>query len=402
MEKVELNDKHLGLRIAGAVFFLIVGASALAYAISGFFTGSKGWREVGTLESDGVTCAQDFTFMYDIGSNGSVSTENRELTELYSHAAKKAYEQFSLMEIDGATNLWTLNQSPNVELTLDPLLYDALEKVCESGDRTVFLGPVYEIYNGLFKLEFKENAADYDPVLNPDIAELFKNICLYAADPSHISLEPLGGGRLRLNVSREYQSFMQENELTNYVDFCWLKNAFIIDYFAEEISSAGYRNGTLSSRDGYSISLGGEEAGFTVFHRLLDGVYPLGVMRFTAPRSVVYLRDYIISSSDLGSYIELENGEVRTPYLDPADGVCKSSTPDVTAYSDGYSCSDIALKLAPIYCAESFDETAAKSLTKEGIYLLYGTDSAVYYTGGEPPLTERCSESEAVEILRAE
>lgn len=401
VEKVELSDKHIPLRIAATIFFMVVGASALAYAISNFFTGTKGWREIGTLESDGITCAQDFSFMYNVGSDRSVSAENRELTEIYSHATKRAYELFNTSEIEGVVNIATINASPNTDITVDAVLYEAFEKILKSGDRTVFLGPVYEIYNGLFRIEFKEAAVDYDPRLNSDLAKIFERLCGYASDSSSVDIVLLEDGKVRLFVSQEYESFLESNELTNILDFSWMKNAFIIDYLAKEISSAGYKNGAISSNDGFSVNLGGEDTSFTVFHMCKDGVYPIGVMNYSGTRSIVYLRDYLLSETDSERYFVLENGEIRTPYIDISDGLCRSSTRDMTAYSDDFSCADIVLRISRLYISREFDESLVDLIRSSGIQLIYGDDSKVYYTDSQSPFGELFKESSHIRVEKA-
>lgn len=61
---------------------------------------------------------------------------------------------------------------------------------------------------------------------------------------------------MRLEVSEEYQNWMAENGYETYLDFYWMKNAFIVDYLADLMIENGYIRGAISSYDGFNRNLG--------------------------------------------------------------------------------------------------------------------------------------------------
>ena len=60
-------------------------------------------------------------------------------------------------------------------------------------------------------------------------------------------VELLGEGRIRLFVSREYLEFARREGVECFIDFEWMRNAFIIDYLARELAAQGYTSGVLLS-----------------------------------------------------------------------------------------------------------------------------------------------------------
>lgn len=382
VEKVELSDKHLGLRAAAAVFFLILGASALAFAFTSFINGGKGWREIEVNPAVGVTCADDFVLMYDVGSVGSVHSEGRALTAIYSDAAKNAYEMFNAdVEVEGRVNMRTISLHPNEELTVDPELYEALSLM--SSNRLMYLGPAYGVYGNIFYLQSPEGAVDYDPELNPEVKAMFERICGYASNSESIDLELLGDCRVILNVSEEYLEFCAECELDRLIDFGWLKNAFIADYIAEKLIESGYTNGTISSYDGYVRNLDnrGDEYTLPLYHAEGNTVYPAAVMRYSGSRSIVYLRNYMLNAREAQNVVVYGDGSVKTRYLDPSDGLNRVSLEELIGYSETRKCAEIALTLAPAFISEEFDESAVKS--PGDIYSIYFVGTELCHTDPE-------------------
>ena len=398
-EKVELSDKHLKLRIAATIIFLLLGASALAYAITGFISGGSGLREIKPEGAAGATCAEDFVFVYDVGSVKSASFERRALTAIYSEAAQTAYELFTVdAEIEGVANMWYINRHPNEDITVDPTLYDALLKADSS--RLIYLGPVYSTYDNLFYMQSPDGASDFDPQLNEVLKEYFAEICEFAQDDSQISLEFLGENSLRLNVSQEYLSFAEYNEIDTFIDFYWLKNAFIADYLAKRVTEQGFTHGSIVSYDGFYRSLGPEgKFSFNIYRRMGDMIYTAAVMDCLDSEAVVYLRDYAVTVLDTKHYLVLPNGETRSPYLSLEDGFNRVAAEELIAHSKSADCAEIALRIAPLYIAETLDESALIALEGDGIDAIVFSGSELRHTAEKPALSyldERYSEKRIV------
>lgn len=94
-------------------------------------------------------------------------------------------------------------------------------------------------------------------MLNSEVRGFVDETLAYVNNPDAIDIELLGENKLRLNVSDEYADFASQNDIVEYLDFFWLKNAFIVDYIAEHLAENSYIHGTITTYDGYTRHLGG-------------------------------------------------------------------------------------------------------------------------------------------------
>jgi len=377
VERVELSEKHFKLRVIAAIVLAAVALVMLIVILNGVLTKNAGWTEIEVTGSAADNCSADFIFQYDLGSSGASSTvEYRRLAALYTEATERAYKLFcSDKEFESVDNLGRLNAHPNEEIELDRVLCAAFELLERFGDRSVYLAPILSDYNTLFFSRYDEDAAEFDPYQNAELAEYFAEIAAFAGDPGAIRLELLGGGRVRLAVSDEYLEYAKENGITTFVDFGWMKNAFIADAIAEAMAQSGYTKGSLSSFDGFTRNLdSGRGYSFNIFHRVENEVYLAGTFDYTAPMSIVYLRDHAMNTLDDGRYYAFGSGELRTPYIDTADGLCRSSIGDLVAYSREQGCAELMLGAKPLYIAESFDAEEASSVSGMELIWCDGTE----------------------------
>ena len=216
---------------------LIVASGAFIYALNGLMSNDSGWTSIEASSSAETNCGDDFVFQYYVGAAGVDATaEKKALTLLYTDALVKAYEVFHNDEaFEGVNNIYEINQHPNEELTVDPVLYRAFETVAEYGRREIYLAPVYLEYKNLFFCNDDSETFHYDAEQNADVRTYFGEIAAYANDLSMVNVELLGDNRLKLHVSEEYLAYARENGIEKFVDFAWMQNAFITDYLAEFI-----------------------------------------------------------------------------------------------------------------------------------------------------------------------
>lgn len=385
VEKIELPDSHVKGRLAAAVFLLVAGVAFISFSLMNFLSADAGWQEIEVNAAGEFHCGGDFTFLYELGREEvSANTENKTLTALYSDAAKTAYEIFNAdIEIDGVANLWYINHHPNEEIAVDAALYNALFQICEEEGRWIYLGPAYSIYDNLFYMTSSEGAADFDPHLNPYIEELFQKISEFAGDPEAVNLELLEDNVVKLNVSSEYLDFAAEEELEDFIDFYWLKNAFIADYIVERLLEEGYTHGVISSYDGFvrCFDRSGTEFSFQLYRKEGDVVSAASVLEYSGSYSFVTFKSYPLNSLDFRHYLILSDGSVRTPYLSLEDGLDRWSVEELTAYSSNVGCAETALKTAPIYISDQFQARTLASLADTGIYTVYWEDGEFYNNG---------------------
>lgn len=371
VEKIQLSGENLTRRLIAAAVALVIGGIALTYAVSQMLAPEVGWQTIEASLAEGPNCGSELVFHYELGAaEGSPSAENSAVTTLYTDACRKLYQLFHTEEsFTGVTNLWYVSQHPNETVTVDDILYRAFESVQRCGDRTVYLGPVYAHYGGLFYCTDDSQLVEYDPFLNNEIRAEFAVAAAFARDPQAIELRLLGGNRVCLSVSEEYLAYAQQEGIERFLDFGWLKNAFIVDAIAEIMVENGYTYGSISSGNGFSRNLDDREVPYSqnLFDRVDGVIYPVGEMTYRGPMSIVYLRDYPMNDMDRYWSYQLEDGSVRSSYLDPADGLCRSAAHDLVCYSQTLSCAEIALQAAPIYVSDTLDVQALEALAGVGI-----------------------------------
>ena len=393
MEKIELSGSNITLRLIAAGLFLLIGALALAYSFGQLFAVEGGWQEIEAGASDGPTCAGEFTLFYELGAEGRApEEENRALSALYTQTCRTAYQLFHTMEgFDGVVNLWELSRRPNEALEVDPMLYRAFEAVREAGERTVYLGPVYARYGDLFRCQDDVMLVDFDPRLSGEVAAEYAAYAAYAADPAHIEVELLGENRLRLRISEEYLAFARQESVVCFLDFGWLRNAFVADCLTDALAEGGFTCGTIASWDGFARCLDGRE-GRTYALELLDELEegrPIcaGTAEYQGPMSLAALRRFPAAERDWERFYRLRDGQVRTMYLDPADGLCRGAADFLAVYAGDWSCARLAMEAAPVFIAETLDREALERLPAEGIGAVLCQGRSIWTVGPPPAVT---------------
>lgn len=381
---IELPEGRLGLRIALVIVLIVLAVASFALGINSLVSTDAGLTEITALSGE-MNAGSSFTFYYYLGYGGADATdEKRELRNVYTEAATDALELFCAdIETEETGGLYRLSRSPNEILNVDEALYSALEQLEASDSRYHYLAPLYEQYYALCSSMGDEEAAQYDPRLDAAQGEFFAEAAAFAADETAVDIELLGDGKVRLRVSDEYLAFAQENGIVSFLDLGWMENAFIADYLAETLEAAGYTRGALISDDGFMRCLDeetGSEYSFNFTHREGGEVTVLSTLRFSGRVSIACLRDYPAEGSDGEGYYLYENGTLRSPFLDTSDGLDRSSKPELCGYSFDEGCAALALKLAPIFIADTLNTEALVTLENEGITVYYAKDGALCST----------------------
>ncbi len=365
IQKVELSESRIGLRLVLATLALLAGAATIAWAVSSALGAQTGWNRIQPTESK-TPGASELTLFYDLGQGEeSATAENKKLTALYAEAADSAYRLFSAdEEFDGVVNLRTLSKRPNEELELEPELYDALALILEKDEKRIYLGPLLEEYGGLFAAESEEEARLFDADSNPDVAEYFERVLAFVADGS-VRLELSNGNRARLCLSDAFLAYAEEMEIEKILDFGVCRSAFLMDTVAVRLREAGFTRGYLQSGEGFLCSLGRELPVSQPLYALENGAITEKGSREADGLCAVTLRSFPVRSGEYG-YARL-GGEYRHPYLDPETGRSSLIADSVYAESDGDSCASLLLELLAL-CTEGGDpDQAAAELAACGI-----------------------------------
>lgn len=382
VEKIRLPENHLWLRVILTVLFLVAGAFFIASGVSQLSAKNSGWNVIEASSSE-LNCGDDFLFRYCLGEGDSSATaEYKALTRCYSEAVTRAFQLFTGdVEYENVCNVYAINRHPNQELTVDEALYQAFSRIQDSGDRRLYLGPVYEQYRGLFSCTEEYQTAEFDPRQNPSIKAYFGTVAAFANDPETVDLELLGENRILLKVSEEYLAFAEENEIESFIDFDWMKNAFIIDYLADTLMDNGFRYGYLTSFDGFTRNLdprGGSYV-FRFYNRKGAEEDAPATLQMISPVSIVSLRNFPMTENDNWNYYTFASGEIATAFLDPKDGMSKSATENLVSYSADQGCSEILLQTAPIFIAEELNTDALSALAEKEIYSIWWEGTALKY-----------------------
>ena len=382
-QTIELSEANQKSRLILICVLVVIAAVAFTAGVMSFVKGDPGWRTIEVTTGE-VNCSEEFVFKYYFPSTrGAASAANKQIVSLYTEATQKAYWLFNADEVHSEIkNIAYLNRHPNETVTVDPVLYNALEMLEGSGGRHLYLAEVYSQYDNVFLSETDGEAATQDPARSEEIKDYVNQILAFSNDPSHVSLELLENYQVRLTVSDAYQTFAQENEFTNFIDFHWTKNAFIIDCFAQLMIDAGYTDGYIGSYDGFTRNLmnNKEPFSFNVFDRIENGIELVARMEYDEPMSIVFLRNYPMANLDRWHYYIYADGTGATAYIDTADGLSKTAAANLVSYAGGNTgCAEILMQMIPTYVSDTLDEMALQSMTEHQIFSIWCQDATVFY-----------------------
>ena len=322
--------------------------------------------------------------MYDFSEyGGSAVVANRELNQIYTEAAEKAYLLFSAdVEDASVKNLHLVNRNYNKPVTVEPELYHALEQIQTAGNRSLYLAPAYVEYKRIFLSENEVEAVSFDPAFTEDLRPYLQQIASFASAPEHIDLELLDNNQVCLKVSDAYLEFAAEQELETLLDFGWMKNAFIADYLAQVLSEAGYTSGYLSSYDGFTRNLDsrGNDYSVNFFHRQGTEILMPARIHYTGPQSIVFLRDFPLSQEDRWHYYVYPDGHITSVFLDSEDAQNKTALDALMGYSQKEGCAQILLHLIPVFVTENFEEAPMRTLAGQQIYGVWMENGQVIST----------------------
>lgn len=382
VKTIELSEDNVKRRWIMVGIFIAIAIVAFGVWLISALTVEPGWIEV-EAESSYLHCGEDFIFSYYLGAEEESPTkEKKQLKTLYSEAAVKAYWLFdTTREFEGGINICYLNNYPNTELEIDPALYKALS-TAKKGGRWLYLGGLYVEYETLFfGIEDYPSSAEWDPMTNSEFGEYCQKLATFASDSEAIELELLGNNRVILHVSEEYLSYARENNITVFIDFHRMKNAFVIDYLADVMTENGYTHGCISSYDGYVRNLDGSGTTYSLNLFDMNGefVYNAARLDYNSKRSTVTLRSYPMGEKDGYSFYSLPGGKIIPPYIDCEDGLYRTATDTLISYSENEGCSELLMRLLPIYVEDTLDTDALNSLTASGVYSIWFEGSELYH-----------------------
>lgn len=378
VKHIELDEKKIKPRLILTIVFFIIAIIAITYGVVSMNSTDDGWRTVEVSSKLDGSCLPEIAFQYNLGASGvAAGVEYRELSKVYTEAADNATKFFNNRYYVDTSNLRTLNDSPNSDISVAPELYDALKLLSDSGRREMFYAPYYDEYTSLFLCVDENEAYNFDPKRNPEVEQYINSLSAYVGDENHVSLTFGENNTLRLNVSDEYLAFAEDYGITSYVDLYWMKNAFVIDYIAKKLMENGFYFGSLSTFDGYVRNLdkgSGYIYGFNLYDKVGDTVNPAAIMKYSGQISVVNYRSYPMTDLDAPYYTEDAHGNTLSKYIG-GNGYPASATGSLVMFSREKSCAEILVSTMEYYLADALDTTAIENIPE--ISCVYCEDSKV-------------------------
>lgn len=370
INRIELSEKNTTLRWIAVIALLIIGAVGITTGIMSLLNKETGWQRVQVVPQE-RSCSENFILQYNFSGSGAEATAvNSKLQAAYGDACVKAYQVFTPDEaISGMQNLYYVNHNPNKTIAVDPLLYAAFEKM--DGTPWLYLGPAYAHYNNVILNADDAMVDDLDPEVSDEANAYVGKIAAFAGDREAVSLELLGNNQVILRVSKDYLAFAAEEEIENFIDFGYLTNAFIIDYLAETLIAEDLTEGYIVSADGYTRNLDSAHTfSFNIFDRVENLVFPAAVMDYRGPIGMVFLKDYPTANSDV-NYRGREDRFLHL-FVDPVDGICRTSMENLVSYSYDMDCADVALAMLPSFVGSNFS-------VPEGVFSVWCEEDLICY-----------------------
>ncbi len=385
VNQVEVSNKHVKLRTILFILFVVLATVFFAIALVLLLKVEPGWYSL-KVDSSEYNNGDEFDFYYYFGDNDD-KDYRQSVQKKYTEANVYAYNIFcDLYQIDDTKNLYYLNTHPNQEIQVPGLLYRSLKTFEDSGNRFLYYAPVRQVYNTLLTADNDDIASSCDITQNNELRAYVEKLISYIENEENVKLEFYPNNTIKLFVSDSYLNEFKDEGLV-YIDFSWTKNAFIIDYIADSMTSAGYVNGVISSKDGFTRNLSKRDETYTSI--LYDFVcedsganYAMGIgeIKYYQKLSFVSLRNYPISSGEDGYYV-YEDGTIRTLFVDFSSGENISAVNGLTAYSELMNCVDMVINLIPIYLNDELDMSKLDLLSNNGLFILYCEDSTIKTNG---------------------
>lgn len=376
----ELSDKNRAVRWVLIIVLLAIGAIAIGIGINAVLNTPPGWQVI-TPASGTLNCSHEFALTYELGAGeASATAEQKALTLHYGTVTEKAWQIFynEAGAVKGVNGLHTLNQHLNEEISVEPALYQALQKLHKNGTRALYFGPVYNAYQQVCNSENDFSAEESDPITNPEMKAYIAEMVAYANDPESVTLELRGNNRVYLKISADYATFLKANEINEVLNFGWLRNAFVIDYLAQELVDAGFTNGYLFSVDGFVRNLDQRNTSYNF--DIFDQKKSVGTMVYQGGISIAYLSSYPMYQGNTDQYYTYADGRTVVPYIDLNDGQAKTAADQLISYSRELSCAELAMSMLPIYAADSLSEVLLTELTDSHVHSIWFAGKEMRHT----------------------
>ncbi len=321
--KIELNRKHIGLRIAAFVIVLGVAATFISIGIVSLVSKKSGVHLISSEYDNNYECG-----FYLEGKSKEIAQSEERIKSNYTAIMKKNFSLLSNENKDESYfGISYLNKHLNEDIKIDKYAYDILLEAYNYsktyGNYSIFASPIYEIWNELFN--FKKTGLDYinnDPVNNNKKQELLSEISSSIFDTNKINIEFKEDNVIRVNVSEEYLSLLKDNDLDkSTISLNILYDSYASDKLYDSFKEEKYSKCYFKTSDSLFV-IDYDDISLNVTNSKLDS---FGTLKFNKDeeKKISMYRLFNTLSNDISSfyYIEKEGqGFNRTKFINISDG----------------------------------------------------------------------------------
>ena len=259
--KIEVSEKHIGLRIAVTAVALVIAVVAFTIGVVNIGKKTPGYQNIeAKVDAEAILYNDAVLYRYWFGGTSneikrSINALVLEYTPILSAAYKQTDHQNTY---SGQVSIGTINQHPGEVVTVSPELYailkDAYAKTLEGRGYNMFAGALYAEWKSI---QILEDPKEFDPANNENTAERLHAIAAVVNDLSNFNLEFLDDSNcsLRFSTASGYDDFCREYEITAYaLDLNNLRDAYMLSMMGPALVADGYSLGHLTTPEGLALN----------------------------------------------------------------------------------------------------------------------------------------------------
>ena len=259
--KIEVSEKHIGLRIAVTAVALVIAVVAFTIGVVNIGKKTTGYQNIeAKVDAEAITYNDAVLYRYWFGgTSNEIKRSINALVLEYTPILSAAYKQTDYQNTySGQVSIGTINQHPGEIVTVSAELYailkDAYAKTLEGRGYNIFAGALYAEWKSI---QILENPAEFDPANNENTAERLHAIAEQVNDLSNFNLEFLDDSTcsLRFSTASGYDEFCREYEIAApALDLNNLRDAYMLSMMGEALVADGYSIGHLTTPAGLALN----------------------------------------------------------------------------------------------------------------------------------------------------
>ena len=259
--KIEVSEKHIGLRIAVTAVAFVIAVVAITLGVASIGRKEPGYQTIeAKVDAEAITYNNAVLYRYWFdGKSNEIKGGIRSLVLVYTPILSAAYKQLDHQNTySGQVSIGTINRHQGEVVTVSPELYailkDAYAKTLEGRGFNMFAGALYAEWKSI---QILEDPSEFDPANNGNTAERLHAIAAEVNDLSNFKLEFLDDNNcsLRFSTTSGYEEFCREYEITAYaLDLNNLRDAYMLSMMGNALVEAGYSLGHMSTPMGLALN----------------------------------------------------------------------------------------------------------------------------------------------------